>query len=116
MADALYGGDGADKFVVSTTVNVATMTGSVMTGADIFSFSDGTDKITLTGFGFTTSGSPGLVNATGASFGSDGTIQLVGNTTNNLVEVYLNGSGAGDYAKITVNGVTTLDLADFEFS
>jgi hypothetical protein len=32
------------------------------------------------------------------------------------VEVYLNsGAGANNYAKITVNGVTTLDLTDFEF-
>jgi hypothetical protein len=32
------------------------------------------------------------------------------------VEVYLNGVGTGGYTKITVHGVTTLDVADFEFS
>ncbi len=116
LADTLYGGDGADKFVVSTTVSVATITGGTITGADIFSFSSGSDKITLVGFGFTSSGSPGLVSSSGGSFGATGTIVLSANTTNNLVEVYLNGASADRYAKITVNGVTTLNLTDFEFS
>ena len=43
--------------------------------------------------------------------------QISGNSTSNLVEVYLNSNaGANNYAKITVNGVTTLDLTDFEFA
>ena len=90
--------------------------GGTITGADIFSFSDGTDKITLVGFGFTGSGSPGLATSGGGSFGATGTIVISTNSTNNLVEVYLNSNSAGNYAKVTVNGVTTLDLTDFEFS
>ena len=117
LADTLYGGDGADKFVVTTNVSAAGITGSSITGADIFSFSDGTDKITLVGFGFTSSGNPALTTSSGNSFGATGTIVLSANSTNNLVEVYLNSNaGANNYAKITVNGVTTLDLTDFEFS
>jgi Ca2+-binding RTX toxin-like protein len=112
--DTLYGGDGSDKFVVFADVGIATATGTNVTGADIFSFADGTDSITLVGFGFTSAGSPSLTAANAASFGADGTIQL--DAGSNLVEVYLNGSGASSYAKITVHGVTTLDLTDFEFS
>jgi hypothetical protein len=41
---------------------------------------------------------------------------ISGNSTNNLVEVYLNASTESHYSKVTVNGVTTLDLTDFEFS
>ena len=117
LGDTLYGGADADKFVVTTNASFATITGSAITGADIFSFADGTDKITLVGFGFTASGSPGLATSSGNSFGATGTIVISGNSTNNLVEVYLNsGAGANNYAKITVYGVTTLDLTDFEFS
>ena len=118
IGDTLYGGADGDRFVVNTaaSANFALITGSTITGADIFSFADGSDKITLVGFGFTSSGSPGLTTSSGNSFGLVGTIQISANTTNNLVEVFLNGSGTTNYAKVTVNGVTTLDLTDFEFS
>ena len=85
-------------------------------GTDVFSFADGSDKITLVGFGFTSSGNPALSTSNGNSFGADESIVTSADTTNNLVEVYLNAAGGGGYAKITVNGVTTLDLNDFEFS
>jgi Ca2+-binding RTX toxin-like protein len=116
FADTLYGGDGADTFVINTVPLSANMTGVNITGADIFSFVDGTDKITLVGFGFTTSGSPALVTSDGtASFGATNTIVIDAVTASNLVEVYLNSSATGEYAKITVNGVTTLDINDFDF-
>ena len=118
VADTLYGGADGDSFVIDTAraTDVARITGSTITGADIFSFADGSDKITLVGFGFTGGGSPGLTTSSGNSFGLLGTIQISGNSTNNLVEVFLNSSTGGNYAKVTVNGVTTLDLTDFEFS
>lgn len=115
VADSLYGGAGSDKFVVTTTVNVATLTGAAATGADIFSFVDGADKISLVGFGFTAGGNPSLSTSNGNSFGTTSSILYSANTTSNLVEVYLNSSAANSYAKITINGVTTLDLTDFEF-
>ena len=117
LADTLYGGDGSDTFVIrSATPAALAITGATITGADIFSFVDGTDKITLVGFGFTTSGSPSLITSQGGSFGAAAVIVISTSTANNLVEVYLNGSGnANNYAKVTVNGVTTLDLTDFDF-
>jgi Ca2+-binding RTX toxin-like protein len=84
--------------------------------ATIENFSDGTDKIVLIGFGFTTSGSPSMMTSNGGSFGQDGVIVIDQDEVNNKVVIYLNGVGAADYAKVTVTGVTTLDLTDFEFS
>jgi hypothetical protein len=82
--------------------------------SSIFNFSDGTDKIRLVGFGFTSSGSPGLITGSDDTFPTiDGTIKLIPSA--DQVVIYLNGVGTEDYAKVTVTGVTTLDLTDFEF-
>ena len=81
----------------------------------IENFMDGVDKIFLTGFGFTTAGtSPSL--SPGETFGPDGSIQFQPDTSDNEITLYFNGSGEGDYAKVTVTGVTSLDLNDFEFN
>jgi Ca2+-binding RTX toxin-like protein len=116
VGDTLYGGADADSFVINVVGNAAAITGSTITGADIFSFADGTDKITLIGFGFTGSGSPGLTTSSGNSFGNNGTIQISGNSDNNLVEVFLSSTASDDYAKVTVNGVTTVYVSYFLFS
>ena len=82
----------------------------------IENFSDGVDQIVLLGFGFTGSGDPSLNTTDSGTFGGDSSISLETDVANNQVILYLNGSGEGDYAKVTVTGVTTLDLTDFEFS
>ncbi len=97
-------------------VTVATITGGTITGADIFSFSSGSDKITLVGFRLHERGQPGSGDVVGRFVRGDGDDRDSANTGNNLVEVFLNGAGSNNYAKITVNGVTTLNLTDFEFS
>jgi Ca2+-binding RTX toxin-like protein len=114
--DTTSGGGGNDE-PTGTDFNVA-VNGSIGNPATftIENFSDGTDKIVLTGFGFTNSGNPSLVTTDGGSFDANGSIVIDRDEANDKIVIYLNGEGSEDYAKVTVTGVTTLDLTDFEFS
>jgi hypothetical protein len=62
------------------------------------------------------SGSPSLNTTDSGTFDGDSQIALDVDEANNKIVIYLNGSGSEDYAKVTVTGVTKLDLTDFEFS
>jgi Ca2+-binding RTX toxin-like protein len=114
--DTTSGGGGNDA-PTGTDFNVV-VNGSFGSPATstIENFSDGSDKIVLIGFGFTSSGSPSLLAAVGGSFDANGSISLDLADVNNKIVIYLNGVGSDDYAKVTVTGVTTLDLTDFDFA
>ena len=114
--DTVTSGDGDDTYTgTDTNVVVNGSIGSPAT-ATIENFIDGSDKIVLTGFGFTSAGSPSISIRDDGAFGSDGGMVLEQDNDNNKVILYVNGVGSEDYAKITVIGVTTLDLNDFEFA
>jgi Ca2+-binding RTX toxin-like protein len=83
--DTTSGGENDTPSGTDFTIAVNGSIGSPATST-IENFSDGTDKIVLTGFGFTGSGSPGLSTSSGGSFGLNGTIAISGNSTNNLIE------------------------------
>ena len=91
--------------------------------ATVFNFEDGTDKILLSGFGFSAGNSPTLslsstASTNGLTLGAaTGIFQSsTANAAANDVTLYINGTVANTYAVIRVTGVTTLDINDFEFS
>ena len=118
LASTLYGGGGADTFVIFDQGLSGHATAGVagLTGHEIFGFEDGSDKIQLIGFGFTASGSLGFAVPGSATFTTGGNVNQISDSANNKVTIYVTGAnGTSAYVKLTVEGVTTVDINDFNF-
>ena len=108
----LYGGDGADEFtfgsadVLTSGANLASVTITV-----IADFERGTDKISLFSI-FASTVSPAFRNAAqSAVLANTDEIQWSSDGTDTRVSIVGN---ADEYLQLTISGVTTLALTDFE--